>query len=659
MNIHDVCWDAWQASRPLGSGRSGEVFEIQHSGPKGLECAALKVMHIPGTPEVTSKLLAQGQSPEMIKDRYHKRMETAMIAYGHMWAMGNHPNVLNCDQPVCDAMGDGYGWEIKLKMALSRPLGELWPQGMPEQQVLQLGTDLATALALCQEQGLVHEGIKQSNIFVSATGNYQLGDFGAAKVSGMPCGGDRSCMAPEMYWGMPYDGRADVYSLGILLYTMLNGGYQPLTWPGMTEEEKTAAIERRLSGDTLAPPCSGSPALQRLVLRACAYEPANRFASALEFREAFLQLRGMSPDTALWPAQMGPKQHLAPAAEETVIVQEELEQPQPTEIQSETPPRKKKSFLFLILALVGALLVVAVVCFFTIHVWPEVGCNEIAKCKICGKTATQVQEHAWQEATCLKPETCRICGDTKGEPMGHQLTQPTRDTPATCTVCGAAEGDVLKPTLWVLKVISNGWQGGHNQEVADGDLLLSFRNDAGFTGSEMTVTDANGRTLSNVFVLQWQDNTAKVTPEKSLEPGVYHVRFSAGDAGALVYLCYGYEGDFYLQNPEHFWSGNTWRNYQSQKYLMVEDGRVTGGDIVGMATVFESPLDMVGAERTSDGRLKPTAEDPVAITCMSYIRDGHEEYAVFCYENHYLACDEDGNIYFSAELDEQCFWVSG
>lgn len=159
-------------------------------------------------------------------------------------------------------------------------LSEAFPQGMGEQQVWRLGRDVADALICFAGQGVAHEAVKPQNVFVAADGRFRLG---APDTGPIACGGDLRCMSPEMYWGMRHDSRADVYALGILLYTMLNGGRMPLD--GGEGDEKKACL-RRLEGEELPPPEKGSRELQALVLKACAYEPKDRYASLEALREA-------------------------------------------------------------------------------------------------------------------------------------------------------------------------------------------------------------------------------------------------------------------------------------------------------------------------------------------------------------------------------------
>jgi serine/threonine-protein kinase len=93
-------------------------------------------------------------------------------------------------------------------------------------RAIQIADEIACALAYAHEEGVVHRGVKPSNIIVLRSGGAKLGDFGiaqlgeAAILSGQRAG-CLSCMSPEQVRGDPVDGRSDIFSLGAVFYEML------------------------------------------------------------------------------------------------------------------------------------------------------------------------------------------------------------------------------------------------------------------------------------------------------------------------------------------------------------------------------------------------------------------------------------------------------
>ena len=162
-----------------------------------------------------------------------------------------------------------------------------------EAEVIKLGTHICTALERCEQLNIVHRDIKPQNIFVSAFGDYKLGDFGIARVMDHATRATRvgtpTYIAPEVYNGAPSDNRGDIYCLGMVLYWLLNERRMPFLPlpPAMpTIAETEMANMRRLRGEPLPPPNNGSPALKAAVMKAISFNPADRFATAAEFKAA-------------------------------------------------------------------------------------------------------------------------------------------------------------------------------------------------------------------------------------------------------------------------------------------------------------------------------------------------------------------------------------
>lgn len=176
---------------------------------------------------------------------------------------------------------------------------------IPEEKVIKVGMDICSALILCESKHIVHRDIKPENIMVSEFGDYKLGDFGIARTmyhttQATIAGSDRY-MAPEVITRKEYGKEVDIYSLGLVLYWMLNNRKRPFIDADYipSNEENEQAQLRRVTGDPLPPPKDGSRKLQNIVLKACAYEPKDRFSSAREMYQALaaLQTGGSRPET--------------------------------------------------------------------------------------------------------------------------------------------------------------------------------------------------------------------------------------------------------------------------------------------------------------------------------------------------------------------------
>lgn len=306
-NASEIKWPGWETVGLIGRGSFGAVYEIQRDVLGDTEKAALKVLSIPQNESDIDELYSDGYDDESISSTFHSHLKSIVAEYSLMRKMNGSANVVNCDDIKYIPHEDGIGWDIFIKMELLTPLHKALPEQISENMVIDVAKDLCAALDLCQKHNIVHRDIKPQNIFLSENGDYKLGDFGIAKTVEKTMGGTKigtyKYMAPEVYNNQPYGVGADIYSLGLVLYWLLNEKRMPfLPLPpeklkaGMDEE----ARNRRLSGESLPAPKNGSDELKALVLKACAYDPSERYASAKEMLDALSILNcGIKPSPVI------------------------------------------------------------------------------------------------------------------------------------------------------------------------------------------------------------------------------------------------------------------------------------------------------------------------------------------------------------------------
>lgn len=163
--------------------------------------------------------------------------------------------------------------------------------------VLKLGLDVLYGLQSCHDNGVIHRDIKDDNIFVSDKGEYKIGDFGVSKVlkdssKAESLKGTPNFLAPEVYLGKEgYTKSVDLYSLGIVLYRLLNYSRNPFL-PRFPEQyfsrDEDAAFEERMSGKTPELPALGGDAIGRVIVKSIS-NSTERFQTADEFIDALEQ----------------------------------------------------------------------------------------------------------------------------------------------------------------------------------------------------------------------------------------------------------------------------------------------------------------------------------------------------------------------------------
>jgi eukaryotic-like serine/threonine-protein kinase len=170
---------------------------------------------------------------------------------------------------------------VALSTLLSNNAGKL-----PLDRALQLTEELAEALDCAHGQGVVHRDIKPANILVANSGHAKITDFGIAKLNlahlTLPGHvlGTPAYMSPEQLNGEPLDGRSDLFSLGVILYSMVSG-YRPFQGNSVT------TVCFKLANHDPLPPSALDPELPHgvdaIIMRAMAKDPAERYQRGLEF----------------------------------------------------------------------------------------------------------------------------------------------------------------------------------------------------------------------------------------------------------------------------------------------------------------------------------------------------------------------------------------
>jgi len=255
------------------------------------EYAAVKFIRVPAMPENTQELLGRGYSKDSIRQKYQQDANELKKEYVFMDKLKGEPNIVHCDAfAVVPLKNEELGCCLLIKMELLTPLEKVILQSYSERQVISLGMDICKALAACKKYDIIHRDIKPANIMVSNDGRfYKLGDFGVSKIQEHTASGTKTgswgFMAPEVYNNKKYNASVDIYSLGMVLYWMMNQRCEPfLPLPPAipTAGELQHARMRRFNGELLPMPANGSIALKNAVLRACDPNPKNRFESPEE-----------------------------------------------------------------------------------------------------------------------------------------------------------------------------------------------------------------------------------------------------------------------------------------------------------------------------------------------------------------------------------------
>ncbi|MEP7045302.1 MAG: serine/threonine-protein kinase [Ilumatobacteraceae bacterium] len=243
------------------------------------------------TRQVAVKLLKPALAADPVVAERFRREAIAV-------AQLSHPNIV----AVYDAIEDTSGSSRRLAVVMQLVNGKSLRQLLDEQRrlspdlTIHIGSCVAAALDAAHRAGLVHRDVKPGNILITPDGRVLLTDFGIAK--GLGAAGDdltsanvmmgtAKYLSPEQVRGKKLDGRADLYSLGLVLYECLAGRVPFL---GETDTDTALARLNRDPTDLARLRPTLPYGLAELIHRLLARRPMDRFATGAELRVALTRI---------------------------------------------------------------------------------------------------------------------------------------------------------------------------------------------------------------------------------------------------------------------------------------------------------------------------------------------------------------------------------
>ena len=491
LTAYEPLWENWYKDSYLGSGGSGKVYKFRQELFGQVRWCAVKVLPIIIDRSVST-------SKESREAELAERQKKVSEEIKNMYLLGDKPHLVHCInhtfRDIVNDDGDVIGFDVLIQMEFYRTLTEYIEQKgvLSSAETEKLARQIGEALRAMHAIDMLHRDIKPDNIYVDDAGEFYLGDFGIAKQTRVGSFatfvGTQPFMAPEVWNARTpneqhYGAAADIYSLGITLYYLLNGNRLPMVERGDNRNAVDAAVFARLSGKVFAPPENGSESLRQLVMECCAFDPADRISSAEVFLERLdncgrsqgengkSDLRHRTapepviieeddiklPDDVL---EITDSIYIRPGdpVEEELIVRPAPERPERRPKQLPVPQNKprekerahlsvdtKRAALMIGITLccilgIGALFFTKTIC---LHKWQPATCTRPETCVKCGKTRGDLAAHSFEDATCTHPRRCTVCGYEEGEKLPHSWKEATCTQPKTCSLCGAVEGEPL------------------------------------------------------------------------------------------------------------------------------------------------------------------------------------------------------------------------
>lgn len=294
-NIYSV-WPEWETVEKIGEGSYGKVYKIRNTSDGFVKYSAMKVIEFPQSEYEVQEYQNMGMDYQSVKAYYEDLRENILGEIRVMESLKTGSNIVVIEDYKCVERTEGIGWTIYIRMELLESLNKCLEREkeFSQREVLKIGKDICRALECCEQNHIIHRDIKPDNVFRNPYGSYKLGDFGIAKQLDVTRSvysqkGTSMYMAPEVAKGEHYNKSVDIYSLGIMLYKLLNYGrfpfmpaYPEIIRPGDAEKAMSKRLDEK---QRMLAPVQADAQVAFVIAKATAYHAENRYTSARQMRE--------------------------------------------------------------------------------------------------------------------------------------------------------------------------------------------------------------------------------------------------------------------------------------------------------------------------------------------------------------------------------------
>ena len=300
---YEPLWGKWTVKRIIGEGSFGAVYEVESEKFGNKSSCAVKLISFKNA-EMLQGLsdgeTLSGKELEQLKiEEARKNVREAVLMeklQGRDHIVEIHDYEIFPGESTTDVI---IRMELLINLNDYTKICKIKSENDLKRLVIKLGVDIGRALEECEEEKIVHRDIKPDNIFVNKNGTFKLGDFGlslkmskSASFSLRKSAGTPLYMAPEaLGWGNKSDYQSDMYSLGIVMYQLLNDGNIPYVFDMRNYDEVYEAIGKRADGEAILPPEHENGQLWKIIQKTCQFKKENRYQNAIEFRKELERLK--------------------------------------------------------------------------------------------------------------------------------------------------------------------------------------------------------------------------------------------------------------------------------------------------------------------------------------------------------------------------------
>lgn len=287
-------WGSWRVDELIDQGNGSELYRVYKEEWGKRYISAVKHLSVSIGRNDIKEAQTIGIDATAMPEYFKSLVGSILYEIELMYRLRGNSNIVTYEDHVIYERKGGFGWDILIRMEFLQSLPDfLIEKELGRLDVARLGIDICKALEVCGKEGIIHRNIKDSSIFVSPREEFKLGSFSMAKehLKGGRIAQARFnplYMAPELYKEQNYDFSVDIYSLGIVMYKLLNKGrlpFLPLPPENITADDTERSIATRMAGEALVLPADAGDNLGAVILKACSFDKRDRYKSPCEFRQ--------------------------------------------------------------------------------------------------------------------------------------------------------------------------------------------------------------------------------------------------------------------------------------------------------------------------------------------------------------------------------------
>lgn len=271
-------WQDWKLGDKVGEGSFGVVYKARN---KRGDIVAIKHISLPRSSKEVELLLKN----KIITDKEQSNNYFAGVIRKEIEIMrkfNGNPYIIDYYDLIQENNGDKIDFYIKMEY-VEDIVKKFNDKAFDVNEVIKLGIDICSALELCHSIDVIHNDIKPQNIFIGQDGKYKLGDFNISikdnevlhNILATP-----NYVSPEVYKNEQITFSTDLYSLGLVMYKLLNGN---LPFVNKFNDDKKA-FEVRMSGKKVPKINDIDERIMKIISKACEFDSRNRYLNATEMK---------------------------------------------------------------------------------------------------------------------------------------------------------------------------------------------------------------------------------------------------------------------------------------------------------------------------------------------------------------------------------------